>query len=328
MSDINNTQEQAAVAAIKKKGQINFRQLGILIVLAIMFVVFSIGSSYFLTVSNMISILQQAAIKGTIAIGMTLVIITAGIDLSVGSITGLSAAVAATIMVKNGADGIPTAIAAAIAIGFICGFINGELISRLKLQPFLVTMGTLSLYRGIEYIYTGAVTVRGLPPVFSTTMNAWNDKVPIPVIVMLIVLAVVYLVIKYTKWGRYVYAIGGNEEATRLSGVNVNRVRIATYTLMGVICAIAGILYLGRIGSADANTGTGYEMDAIAAAAIGGASLAGGKGNLVGTILGAILLAALQNGLTLLKVQSFYQTAATGLIIIIAVIIDRFTNRD
>ena len=163
---------------------------------------------------------------------------------------------------------------------------------------------------------------------FSSTMNAWNDSIPIPVIVMLAVLAIVYLVIKYTKWGRYVYAIGGNEEATRLSGVNVNRTRVATYTLMGVICAIAGLLYLGRIGSADANTGTGYEMDAIAAAAIGGASLAGGKGNLIGTILGAIMLAALQNGLTLLKVQSFYQTAATGLIIIIAVIIDRFTNRD
>ncbi len=327
MSDIKTSEELAAISVTKKRN-INFRQLGILIVLAIMFAIFSIGSKDFFTANNMISILQQAAIKGTIAIGMTLVIITAGIDLSVGSITGLSAAVAAMIMVKNGADSIPTAIAAAIAIGFICGFINGELISRFKLQPFLVTMGTLSLYRGIEYIYTGAVTVRGLPPVFSSTMNAWNDSIPIPVIVMLAVLAIVYLVIKYTKWGRYVYAIGGNEEATRLSGVNVNRTRVATYTLMGVICAIAGLLYLGRIGSADANTGTGYEMDAIAAAAIGGASLAGGKGNLIGTILGAIMLAALQNGLTLLKVQSFYQTAATGLIIIIAVIIDRFTNRD
>lgn len=327
MSDIKTSEELAAISVTKKRN-INFRQLGILIVLAIMFAIFSIGSKDFFTANNMISILQQAAIKGTIAIGMTLVIITAGIDLSVGSITGLSAAVAAMIMVKNGADSIPTAIAAAIAIGFICGLINGELISRFKLQPFLVTMGTLSLYRGIEYIYTGAVTVRGLPPVFSSTMNAWNDSIPIPVIVMLAVLAIVYLVIKYTKWGRYVYAIGGNEEATRLSGVNVNRTRVATYTLMGVICAIAGLLYLGRIGSADANTGTGYEMDAIAAAAIGGASLAGGKGNLIGTILGAIMLAALQNGLTLLKVQSFYQTAATGLIIIIAVIIDRFTNRD
>lgn len=312
----------------KIKGRINVRQLGILLVLVIMSVVFSIGSEFFLTFSNFISIFQQAAISGTLAIGMTLVIITAGIDLSVGSTVGLSAAVAASIMVKHGAGGIIPAIAMALLIGLICGLVNGILISCLNLQPFLVTMGTLSLYRGIEYIYTGAVTVRGLPAEFTKTMNAWNNSIPVPVIIMFCVMLVVYLVVKYTKYGRYVFAIGGNEEATRLSGVNVKLVRIATYTIMGLICAICAILYIGRIGSADANTGTGYEMDAIAAAAIGGASLAGGKGNLVGTILGAVMLAMLQNGLTLLKVQSFYQTAATGLIIIIAVIIDRFTNRD
>ena len=136
-----------------------------------------------------------------------------------------------------------------------------------------VTMGTLSLYRGIEYIYTGAVTVRGLPAEFTQTVNAWNNSIPVPVIVMFCVLVLIFFVVKYTKYGRYIFAIGGNEEATRLSGIHVKVVRIATYTIMGVICAICAILYIGRIGSADANTGTGYEMDAIAAAAIGGASL-------------------------------------------------------
>lgn len=310
------------------KGKINVRQLGILMVLVLMSIVFSAGSDFFFSFGNFISIFQQAAIKGTLAIGMTLVIITAGIDLSVGSTVGLSAAVAAAIMVHQGASGIFPALGAALLVGLVCGLLNGVLISCLNLQPFLVTMGTLSLYRGIEYIYTGAVTVRGLPAEFTQTVNAWNNSIPVPVIVMFCVLVLIFFVVKYTKYGRYIFAIGGNEEATRLSGIHVKVVRIATYTIMGVICAICAILYIGRIGSADANTGTGYEMDAIAAAAIGGASLAGGKGNLVGTILGAVMLAMLQNGLTLLKVQSFYQTAATGLIIIIAVIIDRFTNRD
>lgn len=310
------------------KNRINVRQLGILLVLVIMSVVFSIGSDFFFTFGNFISIFQQAAISGTLAIGMTLVIITAGIDLSVGSSVGLAAAVAASIMVEHGSDAIVPSLLAALLIGMLCGFINGALISCLDLQPFLVTMGTQSLYRGIEYIYTGAVTVRGLPSEFTSTMNAWNNSIPVPVIVMFCVMLIIWFVVKYTKYGRYVFAIGGNEEATRLSGINVKLVRIATYTITGAICAICAILYIGRIGSADANTGSGYEMDAIAAAAIGGASLAGGKGNLVGTILGAVMLAMLQNGLTLLRVQSFYQTAATGLIIIIAVIIDRFTNRD
>lgn len=317
---------QLKLGAIKNK--VNIRQIGILLVLVIMSIIFSMGSDFFFTFSNFISIFQQAAISGTLAIGMTLVIITAGIDLSVGSTVGLAAAVAASVMVEHGADGIAPALIAAMAIGLICGLFNGILISCLNLQPFLVTMGTLSLYRGIEYIYTGAVTVRGLPAEFTKTMNALNNSIPVPVIVMFCVMVIVYFIVKYTKYGRYVFAIGGNEEATRLSGVNVKIVRIATYTIMGLICAVCAVLYIGRIGSADANTGTGYEMDAIAAAAIGGASLAGGKGNLVGTILGAVMLAMLQNGLTLLKVQSFYQTAATGLIIIIAVIIDRFTNRD
>lgn len=310
------------------KNRINVRQLGILLVLVLMAIIFTTQSAYFLSLSNFISIFQQAAIKGTLAIGMTLVIITAGIDLSVGSIVGLSAAVAATFMVNNGEAGIVPAILIALLVGTLCGLVNGVLISCLDLQPFLVTMGTLNLYRGIEYIYTEAKTVRGLPAKFSTMMNSLNNSIPIPVIIMFIVMLIILVISKYTRYGRYIFAIGGNEEATRLSGISVKAVRIATYTILGLICAVCAILYIGRIGSADANTGSGYEMDAIASAAIGGASLAGGKGNLVGTILGAIMLAMLQNGLTLMKVQSFYQTAATGIVIIIAIIIDRFSNRD
>lgn len=304
----------------------NVRQLGIIIVLVAMAAVFSLRSRYFLTINNVISILQQAAIQGTLAIGMTVVIITGGIDLSCGAIVGLSAAVAAKHMVTYGASGIFTALLLALVVGILCGLLNGVLISYLTLQPFLVTMGTMNLYRGIEYIYTEAKTVRGFPKAFSDTMNSLNSSIPIPVIVMFAVMLIVFVIVKYTSFGHYVFAIGGNEEATRLSGIDVNKVRTFTYVIMGVICSICAILYLGRIGSADANTGTGYEMDGIAAAAIGGASLAGGKGSFAGTILGALMLAMLQNGLTLMKVRSFYQTAATGIIIIIAVIIDRFSN--
>lgn len=302
------------------------RQLGILIVLVVMAVIFAIGSNRFLTFNNIISILQQTAIKGVLAVGMTMIIILGGIDLSIGSTVALSSMVAAMLMVSHGPSFIPWAIAVALLIGVICGFANGALISIFNLQPFLVTMGTASLVRGIDYIISGGMSVRGLPKEFINGMNFTNGSIPIPVIILIAVSVIVFLLIKYSKYGRYIYAVGGNEEATRLSGVHVKRVKIITYTLGGVIAAICGIIYLGRLAAADVNAGQGYELNAIAAAAIGGASLAGGKGSISGTLMGAFMLAMLANGLTLLNIQAFYQEAATGLIIIIAVLIDKFSN--
>lgn len=304
------------------------RQFGILLVIFIMMIVFATGSNVFFTYSNFISIFQQASIKGVIAVGMTLIIISGGIDLSVGAITGLSAIVAATIMTRNPeSPQIAFALIMAVLIGVLCGLLNGCLIAIFDLQPFLVTMGTMSLFRGIDYIFSGALPVRNLPSAFLNFMNATNSSVPVPVILLLSVSLIGFLDIRYTKYGRYIFAVGGNEEATRLSGINIRFIKILTYVFAGLTAVLAGFIYMGRLAAADPNMGDGYELDAIAAAAIGGASLNGGKGGILGSLIGAFMLAMLANGLTLLNVQSFYQTAATGLIIIIAVLIDKFSNR-
>jgi ribose transport system permease protein len=214
-----------------------------------------------------------------------------------------------------------------VIVSAICGLFNGVIISVFKVQPFLVTMGTMNIYRGTEYVISNARVVRGLPVEFTDFMSSTNSTLPIPVIILLTVAVVTILSVKYTKYGRYIFAIGGNEEAARLSGINVILMRIITYVLVGVISGIAAIIYLGRLASVDANAGSGYELEAIAAAAIGGASLSGGKGSILGTILGALILAILANGLTLLSIKSFYQVIATGVIIIIAVLIDRISDK-
>ena len=304
------------------------RQFGIILVILLMILIFSYGSDVFFTYGNFISILQQTAIKGVMAVGMTLIIISGGIDLSAGAIAGLSSMVAATIMTKYSGDYVvPLSIIVALLIGIICGFINGALIAFFDLQPFLVTMGTMSLFRGLDYIYSGALPVRNLPQSFLGFMNSMNSSVPIPVIILLSLSIIAFLGIKYSRYGRHIFAVGGNEEATRLSGINVREIKIRTYIFGALTSVLAGIIYIGRLSAADPKMGDGYELDAIAAAAIGGASMSGGKGGIIGSLMGAFMLAMLANGLTLLNIQSFYQTAATGVIIIIAVLIDKFSNK-
>jgi len=301
------------------------RQFGIFLVLVIMMVFLTIASDKFFTADNLLSVLNQASMKGVLAIGMTFVIIMGGIDLSVGSILSLSAMFTADILVKYGLEALPLAIIAAVITGIVCGLVNGFLIAQFNLAPFLVTMATMNIYRGIDYVYSGAISIRGLP---SEWIEFWSTSViPVAVVIFAIVVVVSYIIVKYTKYGRYVYAVGGNEEATKLSGVSTKGVKITTYMLMGIMCAIGGLIYVGRMSSAEATAGTGYEMDAIAAAAIGGASLAGGRGSMVGTVLGSIILALLMNGLTLLNVQAFYQIIMTGAVIIIAILIDKLTNK-
>lgn len=307
------------------KGASWTRKAGIVASLILLCLFFTIMSDKFFTRGNMTNILLQSCINGTIAIGMTLVIITGGIQLSVGSIMALSSMVAAKMM----AAGIPfyVAILAAVLVGLVCGAIDGLLISILKLQPFLVTMGTMSVYRGMTLIISDGLPVRGLDSTFLNGMNAWNGSVPVPVIILLVLLVIFMFVLKYTRYGQYLFAVGGNEEAARFSCVNTVMVKTRTYAVSGLCCAMAAIIYMGRLAAADPQAGDGYEMNAIAAAAIGGASLAGGKGSLLGTMIGACILGTLSNGLTLLNVPSFYQTLFVGLIILVATVIDRFANR-
>lgn len=301
------------------------RKIGIVVCLFLLGLVFTILTRKFLTVSNIVNVLQQSTINGCVALGMTLVIITGGIDLSVGSIMALSGMIMAQLMVAGTPVGV--ALLAGVLLGVACGAVNGILISKIKLQPFLVTLGTMSVYRGVTLIISDGLPVRGLPGSFSNMMNALNRSFPVPIIILLVFTVILFLVVKYSKYGQYVFAIGGNEEATRLSGINTGLVKVGTYAISGLACSLAAIIFLGRLAAADPQAGASYEMNAIAAAAIGGASLAGGKGSLIGTIIGVLILQTLNNGLTLLNVQSFYQTLAIGLIIIAATIIDRYSSK-
>lgn len=301
------------------------RKAGILASFVLLCAVFAILTDKFLTVGNIRNILLQSSINGTIAIGMTMVIITSGIHLSVGSIMALSSMIAAKLMVS----GCPfqLALLVALLIGLLLGALDGLLISTLKLQPFLVTMGTMSAYRGLTLIISDGLPVRGLNRAFLNGMNSLNTSIPIPIILWLALTVIFAFVMKYTRYGQYIFAIGGNEEAARFSCVNTVAVKTLTYSFSGLCCAVAAIIYMGRLAAADPQAGDGYEMNAIASAAIGGASLAGGKGSLSGTLIGALILAVLSNGLTLINVQSFYQTFFVGIIIIVATIIDRFANK-
>lgn len=300
------------------------RYLGIIFSLVLVSLIFSSLTPAYMKERNLINIAQQAAINAVVALGMTVVIITAGIDLSVGSIVALTSLIAAQNMV----DGpIWLALLIGFVVGIVCGLLNGVLISYVKLQPFLVTLGTMSLFRGLALIYCNGLPIRHIPDAFLSSINALNSSIPIPVIIMFVFAALIAFILQYTSLGEYFFAIGGNEEATRLSGVRVNYVKITTYVISAIACTIAGLIFIGRLGVADPQAGTGYELDAIAAAAVGGASLSGGRGSILGTIIGALLLSAIRNGLTLLNVQAFYQMVAVGVIILIAITIDRISHR-
>lgn len=304
---------------------LGLRDLGTLFGLIIIFVVFSWLNPVFLTGPNLINILQQSSINACIALGMTLVIISGGIDLSVGPIAALAAVVAASLMVAD--VPIPLAMMAALGVGTACGLFNGMLIAYAGLQPFIVTLGSLSLFRALALIYTGGNPVFGIPQEFRALTNGELMGIPTPVIIVTVLATACWLVLNKTPLGEYLLAVGGNQEAARIAGVPVARTRISAFVVSGVLASIAALILVGRLGAAEPTLGNLWELDAIAAAAIGGASLMGGKGSIVGTILGAIILGSLRNGLTLLNVQAFYQLLATGLIIIAAMLIDSATRK-
>ncbi|MEO9845690.1 MAG: ABC transporter permease [Roseobacter sp.] len=302
----------------------NLRDAGTLFGLALIVVVFASLSPVFLTAPNLINILQQSSINAAIALGMTLVIISGGIDLSVGPTAALSAVIGASLMVAG--VPIPLAMMASLGVGVLCGLFNGILVAYAGLQPFIVTLGGLSLYRALSLIYTGGNPIFGIPTEFRALTNGEILGVPNPVIVVGVIALLLWIVLNKTPLGEYILAVGGNEEAARIAGVPVARTKVATFVISGGLASIAALILVGRLGAAEPTIGNLWELDAIAAAAIGGASLMGGKGSIVGTLIGAIILGALRNGLTLMNVQAFYQLLATGIIIIVAMLIDRATR--
>lgn len=302
------------------------KQIGTILFLILVCLIFSILNPQFLGASNLSNIAVSACVNAVIAVGMTLVIITAGIDLSVGSVLAMASVVMATFM----ENGVPVGFSVLIAliIGCICGIVNGALIAYADLQPFLVTLGTMSLIRGFALIYTNGEPITNLPAVFRSSIAGNLGIIPIPILITLVFSIVGFIILQHTRTGEYIFSIGGNETATRFSGINVNKYKIITYALSGIAAALAGVILAARLGASEPTAGQSYETNAIAAAAIGGASLAGGKGSILGTIIGALILSALTNGLTLLNVQSFWQQVATGAIIIIAVMVDKIGEKN
>ena len=303
---------------------ISWRDMGTVLGLVLMVVVFASLTDVFLTQRNLVNILQQSSINACIAIGMTLVIISGGIDLSVGPAAALSAVLSATLLMAG--YPVPVVILTALSIGLACGFLNGLLIAFAGLQPFIVTLGTLSLFRALALIYTGGSPVLGLPNEFRQIFSSYVFGLPMPVIVVGVLAVAATVLLKKTPLGEYILAVGGNEEAARVSGVPIERTKVVTYMMSGGLASLAAVILIARLGAAEPTLGNLWELEAIAASAIGGASLMGGKGSIFGTILGAIVLGAMRNGLTLLNVQAFYQLLATGIIIILAMLVDRLAR--
>ena len=302
--------------------------------LILLFVVFSIASPYFLQFDNIIGIFLATAVNGLLALGVTFVIITAGIDLSIGTVMTLSS-VMAGVFITMWRLPVPLGVLAGLGTGALCGLVNGLIIAKLKMAPFVATLGMLYVAKGLSLVFSG------LKPVYFDDTPAYRMismgsitgaiipglEIPNAVLVLFGAAIVASLILTKTVLGRYTFALGSNEEATRLSGVNVDRWKIAVYTLGGLFAGLAGIVISARINSAQPSLGQGYELDAIAAAVIGGTSLSGGEGTILGTVIGAFIISTLSNGLRILSVPQEWQTVVTGVILILAVYLDIIRRR-
>ncbi|MET8332343.1 ABC transporter permease [Streptosporangium canum] len=298
---------------------------GALVALVVLAVALSLLSGDFLTVTNLLNVGVQAAVTAILAFGATFVIITGGIDLSVGSVAALSAIVLAWTATDAGLPW-PLATVIALAVGLACGLVNAALIAYGKLPPFIATLAMLGIARGLALVISQGSPI-AMPEAVSHLGDTIGDYLPVPVVVMLIMGLITAVILSRTYSGRAMYAIGGNEEAARLSGINVNRQKLITYALAGLFAAVAGIVLASRLASAQPQAAAGYELDAIAAVVIGGASLSGGKGRAFGTFVGALILAVLRNGLNLLSVSAFWQQVVIGVVIALAVLLDTLRRR-
>lgn len=296
------------------------RQFGTLFGLVGLCLVLWALSPYFLTVSNLVNIAEQTTINAIIAVGMTFVIITAGIDLSVGSVLAFSGVVLASCL--HAQLPLPLAMLIGLAVGTVSGVVNGLLITYGRLPPFIATLGMMSVARGAALLYTQGRPISGFPETFRSLATGSVLNIPAPILIMAGIYLFAHFLLTRTKLGRYTYAIGGNERAAVLSGVNVTFYKTAVYGLAGLLSAVAGLILTARLNSAQPIAGIMYELDAIAATVIGGASLMGGEGAIFGTLIGALIMGVIRNGLNLLGVSSYIQQIVIGSVIILAVLID------
>jgi len=310
-----------------------------LIFLVVLMAIFAIMEPRFLSSVNLFNVMKQVSIVGLLAVGMTFVILTAGIDLSVGSLLalcGLAAAAVAKGGLENrfsvgaGAEaagyGWELALLAALAVGLAGGFLQGFAITRLKVPPFVVTLGGMSAFRGAALLVAGGGPISGFPPDYTWWGQGRLGPVPVPVIIFIAFAILAHVVLRYTRYGRQVYAVGGNPEAARLSGLNVRRITLSVYVIMGFFAGLGAFVLSARLNSSEAVAGTGYELTVIASVVIGGTSLFGGAGSIFGTVIGTILIGVLLNGLVLMNVSSYIQQIIIGIIIVLAVAFDTFAK--
>jgi ribose transport system permease protein len=306
-------------------GLFGAKEVSVLLAIVLVSGAIAMATPYFLTTDNLMGVFRSFSLTAIMSIGMVMVIVTGGIDLSVGSVMGLSGLITA-LAFENGFS-TAASVSCGLGVGLLFGLTNGLLVTVGRLPPFIATLGTLSIGRGLMYIVTkGVPATPETPELFSVIGQGYVGFVPAPVIIMLVFAAFFTVIMKYTTFGRHVYATGGNEQAAWLSGVNTSRVKLIVYTLSGLISALAGVIAFSRYLSAEPASGFGVELDVIAAAAIGGASLAGGVGSVMGAIFGAALTGIIANGVVLMNINTYAQQAITGAVILIAVSIDVWRN--
>ncbi|WP_419874925.1 ABC transporter permease [Candidatus Pristimantibacillus sp. PTI5] len=310
---------------IRNKFSYTFNQMGMVIILVLLSVGMAIFAPHFLETSNMLNIFKQVSITAILAAGMTLVILTGGIDLSVGSTVALSGVI--SVMITNAGVNPLIAMLAGAAIGLVAGAINGYLTAVPKLPSFIVTLGSMTYLRGLALVISGGYPLVLTNETFKFFGAGKILGIPTPIYIMTLVYIIMFFVLKYTMFGRHVYAVGGNEEAARLTGIKVERTLIKVYSISGLLAGIAGVVLAGRLFSGQPTAGNMAELDAIAAVILGGTSFVGGFGRIQGTIIGVLIIAVLNNGLTLLNVDSYWQKVIMGGVIVVAVLLDRIRSR-
>ncbi|MEH7098437.1 ABC transporter permease [Neobacillus vireti] len=314
-----------SVVPFKERSKQIFNQLGMVIILALLIIVMTIVAPNFTDSSNILNVLKQSSITAILAAGMTVVILTGGIDLSVGSTLALSSVI--SVLLSNAGTPPVIAMLVGVAVGYVAGAINGFLTAVPKLPAFIVTLGSMTYLRGLAYVITGGYPVVLASKQFKFIGAGEILGIPTPIYVMAIVYIIMIIVLKYTMFGRHVYAIGGNEEAAHLTGIKVTRTLINVYSISGLLAGVSGVVMAGRLFSGQPMVGIGFELDAIAAVVLGGTSFVGGRGRIQGTIIGVLIVAVLTNGMTLLNVDFYWQQVVKGIVIVIAVLLDRLRSR-
>ncbi|MFV0429555.1 MAG: ABC transporter permease [Arachnia sp.] len=309
-----------AAAARRGLNMNQLRQFALIAALLVIMIAFAFASEHFLSVSNLMNVVRQMAVTAIVAVGMTFVIITGGIDLSVGSIVAVSGVMAASALAATGSPAL--AVLAGLGVGLVAGLLNGYVTAKFKIAGFITTLAAMQAFRGLGYIYTDGSPIPAQDPGFTILGVGYLLGIPVPVWIMAVAVAAGAIILRRTRFGRYTYAVGGNETAARWTGLPVPRTIAGVYIMTGVLSGLAGVILTARLGSGQPSMGTGLELDAIAAVVLGGTSLAGGRGRISGTVIGCILVAVLSNGLTLLNVSSYWQMVVKGLIIVLAVILD------